>query len=366
MTLRLEDIGRTVGGTTYLADITLDLAPGSVNLLLGPTLAGKTSLMRVMAGLDRPGSGRVTENGRDVTGLPVRKRSVAMVYQQFINYPSFTVFDNIASPLRRAGMGREEVKRKVREAAAALQIEPLLDRLPSELSGGQQQRTALARALVKEADLLLLDEPLVNLDYKLREGLREELRDIFRTRESIVVYATTEPLEALMMGGNTIVLDEGRVLQQGRTVEVYHAPTSVRVGAIFSDPPMNLIDGTVQSGEALLGGRLRVPLRGHLGALGEGRYRFGARANHLFVARRRPADIEFSAPVELAEISGSETFIHIALGTASWVAQEEGVHTLALGEEISVFLDPADLFAFGQDGRLIAAPARGPAPMAAQ
>ena len=366
MTLRLEGVSRVVGGETYLADIDLELQPGSINLLLGPTLSGKTSLMRLMAGLDRPSQGRVLVDGQDVTGRSVRKRDVAMVYQQFINYPAFTVFDNIAAPLRRAGLAKAEVEARVRKAAASLRIEPLLGRLPDELSGGQQQRTALARALVRDAGLLLLDEPLVNLDYKLREELREELREIFKSRRSIVVYATTEPVEALMMGGNTVVLHEGRVLQAGATVEVYQRPASVRVGQTFSDPPMNLVDGRVEGGEAVLGAWLRVPLGAQLSGLGEGRYRFGVRANHLFVSRQSPADIEFTAPVALAEISGSETFLHVDLGTVSWVAQEEGVHPMALGEELSLFLDPRHLFAFGEDGHLIAAPRRGAAPLAAQ
>jgi len=366
MTLVLENVGRIVAGETHLADISLTLEPGTVYVLLGPTLAGKTSLMRIMAGLDRPNHGRVLVDGRDVTGLSVRQRNIAMVYQQFINYPSFTVYDNIASPLRRAGMDRAEIDRRVRAAARALRIDDLLDRLPSQLSGGQQQRTALARALVKDAELLLLDEPLVNLDYKLREGLREELREIFRARHSIVVYATTEPVEALMIGGQCVILDAGRVLQIGPTLEVYHHPASVRVGEIFSDPPMNLIDGRVHDDEAHLGERLRIPLKAHLAHLPPGPCRFGVRANHLFVTRQRADDIELSAPVQLAEISGSETFVHIGLGTTSWVVQEEGVHTMALGEKIKVYLNPGHLFAFDTEGRLIASPGRGQAPMAAQ
>jgi glycerol transport system ATP-binding protein len=150
--------------------------PGAVTVLLGATQAGKTTLMRVMAGLDAPSAGRVLVDGRDVTGVPVRERNVAMVYQQFINYPSMTVADNIASPLKlRGGLRQGGIAQRVRELAEKLHIEPFLDRLPAELSGGQQQRVALARALAKKAPLMLLDEPLVNLDYKLREELRDEL-----------------------------------------------------------------------------------------------------------------------------------------------------------------------------------------------
>ena len=162
-------------------------------------------------------------DGADVTGVPVRERNVAMVYQQFINYPSMTVSDNIASPLRLRGeQGRSTAR--VRELAAKLHIEPFLDRLPAELSGGQQQRVALARALAKNAPLMLLDEPLVNLDYKLREELREELSQLFASGDSTVVYATTEPTEALLLGGYTAVLDAGELLQYGPTAEVFHRP----------------------------------------------------------------------------------------------------------------------------------------------
>ena len=177
MQLTLEGITRRVGAQDWLYPMDLALVPGAVTVLLGATQAGKTSLMRVMAGLDVPETGRVTVDGRDVTGMPVRERNVAMVYQQFINYPSFTVFDNIASPLKLRG--EKDIERRVKEIAAKLHIEPFLPRLPAELSGGQQQRVALARALAKAAPLMLLDEPLVNLDYKLREGLREELSSLF-------------------------------------------------------------------------------------------------------------------------------------------------------------------------------------------
>ena len=250
MSLRLDTVRRVVGDEVWIDDLTLDLAAGQLYVLLGPTLAGKTSLMRLMAGLDRPTSGRVLVDGADVTGISVRKRSVAMVYQQFINYPTLTAYDNIASPLRLQGTPTAEIDRQVRETARMLHIDHLLDRLPAALSGGQQQRLAIARALVKKAQLLLLDEPLVNLDYKLREELRAELRDLFARQQTTVVYATTEPLEALIMGGQVIVLDEGRILQSGPTVAVYHRPGSLRVASVYSDPPMNTLAVTVADGIA--------------------------------------------------------------------------------------------------------------------
>ncbi len=179
MTLVLEGVSKVVGSDTHIHPTDLELDKGTMNVLLGPTLSGKTSLMRLMAGLDVPTSGRVLWNGEDVTGMRVQERRVAMVYQQFINYPSLTVYENIASPLRLMGKKRDEIDAAVQKTAAMMKLTPMLQRKPLELSGGQQQRCALARALVKGAELVLLDEPLANLDYKLREELRIEIPKIF-------------------------------------------------------------------------------------------------------------------------------------------------------------------------------------------
>ena len=219
MSVTLDHVTRTVDGMPTIRDVSLTLESGTLSVLLGPTLSGKTSIMRLLAGLDKPTTGRVLVDGKDVTGVDVRQRSVAMVYQQFINYPSLTVYENIASPLRVQGRPSEEIERRVAEAARLLRLEPFLKRTPLQLSGGQQQRTAIARALVKGADLVLLDEPLANLDYKLREELRTELPRIFEASGAIFVYATTEPSEALLLGGNTVCMWEGQALQAGETAE---------------------------------------------------------------------------------------------------------------------------------------------------
>ena len=355
MELILDGITKRVGPQVWLHGMDLRLHSDAVTVLLGATQAGKTSLMRIMAGLDRPTEGRVRVDGVDVTGVPVRERNVAMVYQQFINYPSLTVADNIASPLKLRG--DKNVAARVRELAERLHITPFLDRLPSELSGGQQQRVALARALAKGAPLMLLDEPLVNLDYKLREELREELSQLFAAGGSTVVYATTEPGEALLLGGYTAVLHEGELLQYGPTAEVFHAPNSLRVARAFSDPPMNLIAASATpAGVRLQGGlELSVPLpQGVAAAAG---LTVGVRASALRVAAR-PGDVSVAGVVELAEISGSDTFVHAATPWGDLVAQLTGVHYFELGTPITLHLDPAQAYVFGADGRLAWAPAR--------
>jgi glycerol transport system ATP-binding protein len=352
-------VSKSVGAVPHLYPLSLALAPGHINVLLGATRSGKTSLLRLIAGLDRPSTGRVLERGRDVTGVSARERDLAMVFQQFINYPAMTVFENVASPLRLARRPEAEIRSRVREIAGKLHIDHLLERLPRELSGGQQQRTALARALAKGAGLVLLDEPLVNLDYKLREELRVELAALFGGGETTVVYATTEPQEALLLGGFTAVLDRGRLLQFGPTLEVYRNPASVEVAAAFSDPPMNLVDATViEGGEVRLADGASLPLLRPVPGLDPGaRCQVGLRPGHLRLRARSDRCVELQGTVELAEISGSETLLHLRHASVSLLAQLPGVHALQLGSRVTALVDPRDLFLFDRRGALLRAPA---------
>jgi len=357
MTLELRGVSKAVAGETHIRDVSLTFARGSLNILLGPTLSGKTSLMRLMAGLDVPTSGRVFFDGKDVTGVPVRRRSVAMVYQQFINYPNLTVYENIASPLRVAGTAKAELDRRVQEAAGLMQLTPLLKRKPLELSGGQQQRTALARAIVKGADLVLLDEPLANLDYKLREELREELPRIFSATGAIFVYATTEPIDALLLGGSTATLSEGQVTQFGPTVDVYRRPNSLATARIFSDPPINTL--AVRKNGAVLStatGELKLPATGLFAPLPAGAYRLGIRPEHLSLRRPGPEAVAVSAQVAMTEITGSESFIHVDFAGERWVALAHGVHDLDIGQPVELYLDPSRFLVFEENGVLAAAP----------
>ena len=353
MELVLDRVSKKVGPEVWLYDITLAPRTGEVTVLLGATQAGKTSLMRIMAGLDVPSTGQVRVDGKDVTGMPVRQRNVAMVYQQFINYPSLKVADNIASPLK---LRREKnIDQRVREIAERLHIEMFLDRYPAELSGGQQQRVALARALAKGAPLMLLDEPLVNLDYKLREELREELTQLFAAGDSTVIYATTEPGEALLLGGYTAVLDGGELLQYGPTAEVFHSPKSLRVARAFSDPPMNLIAADATTQGVVLPGGLALAIALPAGAAPAGTV--GVRASALRETRR-DGDISLTGKVELAEISGSDTFVHVSTAVGELVAQLTGVHYFDLGAAIQLYLQPAHAYVFDADGSLLVAPRR--------
>ena len=329
--LELKGVSYAEFGDTHIYPTDLVLQPGEFNNLLGATLAGKTTLMRLMAGLEPPGGGAILMNGKDVTGKSVRERDVAMVYQQFVNYPMMNVFDNIASPLRARGKAPADLKQRVGEVAELMRISELLQRKPHELSGGQQQRTAIARALVRHVGLVLLDEPLANLDYKLREELREDLPRLFAERGSIIVYATTEPGEALLLGGKTVALHEGRVAQVGPTAGIYHQPGTLLAARIFSDPPLNEMkvtphDGAWQAGELGDAG-IGIPRHGPLATLPEQPQRIAFRPHHLKLGPP-PAGADwmsFTGEVIVTEISGSESFMHVRVGACEWVLQAHGV-----------------------------------------
>ena len=345
--LELHSISKNVDGETHIGDVSVRCEPGTFNALLGPTLAGKTSLLRLMAGLDQPTDGMLLMNGVDVTGLPVRKRDVAFVYQQFINYPGFSVFDNIASPLKVAGVGKADIETRVEQMADLLSIRPYLARKPLELSGGQQQRVALARALVREAELVLLDEPLANLDYKLREELRAELPKLFADSGSVVVYATSEPEEALLLGGQVIVLHEGRVQQAGPTLDVYNKPSSLQAARTFADPPLNTISGTKSGSSIDVGSDVSIKVNGKAASIADGRScTLGFRPHQLTLMRRSEEDVEILAVVTLTEITGSESFIHVEALGERWTALAHGIHAPEVGNKIKLYLSPEGVFVF--------------------
>lgn len=349
--LELLEVSKSLGVEVHLHPMSLELQPNAVTILLGATQSGKTSVMRLMAGLDVPTRGDIFADGRKVTGVSVRERNVAMVYQQFINYPSLTVYENIASPLklRRAS----DIDAQVQSLARRLHIDSFLQRLPSELSGGQQQRVALARALAKNAPLLFLDEPLVNLDYKLREELREELSQLFALGQSTVVYASTDPGEALLLGGYSAVLKEGRLLQYGPTVDVFRRPASLDVALALSDPPLNVVSALAHADRWQLNHGPLVALP-QLGSM-HGQITLAIRAAAVRV-EERTGDLAVPGQVQMAEISGTDTFVHFHCALGDWVMQKAGVHFFEIGSHLTFYFDPSEVFVFAADGALLSAP----------
>ncbi len=349
MSLKLENLSLNVDGDPHIYSTDLKLSKATMNVLLGPTGSGKTTIMRLMAGLEQPTNGKIYWNGDDVTGMRVQDRDISFVYQQFINYPTMSVYENIASPLRLKKRTEAEIDRAVKEAAEMLKLETYLERTPLELSGGQQQRCALARALVKGAGLVLLDEPLANLDYKLREELRSEIPKIFEASGAIFVYATTDPEEALLLGGNTACVYEGRVSQYGQARNVYHRPQNRIAADIFSSPPMNFIPFTKLGSEVRVAGVLTTV--DGFETLEDGNYNAGFRPNHLSLTIIENS-ISFNAHLRSTDITGSETYLHLSLNGMHWVGLIGGVQQLQTGQDHKVYVSTEHLYIFELDGSL--------------
>jgi len=359
MSLRLQGVSKVVDGEVHIHPTDLDLEKGSMNVLLGPTLAGKTSLMRLMAGLDKPDTGRIFWDGQDVTGRRVQDRDIAMVYQQFVNYPSMTVYENIASPLRLQKRPEAEIDARVREMVDLLKLTDQIDHRPDQISGGQQQRCAIARALAKDVGLVLMDEPLANLDYKLREELRLEIPRLFAAKGSIFVYATTEPEEALLLGGNTAAMWEGRVTQFGPATQVYREPEDDVTARVYSDPQINLVPVRKEGAKVHFPSGQVTQADRDFSSDTDGEYLAGFRAHHLEVGEQPGERLVFEVAVSATDITGSESFLHLEVEGADWVALVPGVRNYEAGSRITVSLDPRDVLYFNADGKRVGAEREG-------
>lgn len=353
MVLELKNLTKVVRGQTHIKQTDLVLKKGHFNVLLGETGAGKTSLIKLMAGLDPIASGQILMDGVDVTKLTTQQRQISLVHQFFINYPHMTVFDNIASPLRVAGMAKSEIQGRVEETADILKLRPMLNRRPHELSGGQQQRTALARAIAKDSKAVFLDEPLANLDYKLREELRELLPDLFAGRGAVVVYATSEPEEALLLGGETALMQDGYVRQFGATADIYRSPVTLDAAVIFSDPPINYAK-VIKQGNRMSMGATSWTTTSDMESHSDGPYVVAIRPHHVLPYSTAPSNVELKGCVGVTELSGSESSAHFKFDDNEWVSLAHGVHAYSVGEDHAFYLDPSDCFYFSQDGHRVA------------
>lgn len=360
MSLRLQDVIKVSNGETHIYPTNIELQTGSMNVLLGPTSAGKTSLMRLIAGLDKPTAGKVFWQDEDVTKKRVQDRDIAMVYQQFVNYPSMTVYDNIASPLKLQKKSAAEIDAKVQEMAELLKLTSILGSKPDEISGGQQQRCAMARALAKDVGLVLMDEPLANLDYKLREELRVEIPRLFEASGSIFVYATTEPEEALLLGGHTATLWEGRVTQFGPAMDVYREPVDATTARVYSDPPMNFVFVQKEGAVIHFPNGQSTKVDNEMANLPDGEYQAGFRAHHLDVGDGLSDAIKFEAKLIVTELTGSDTFVHLDTQGERWIGLVPGLQDFKIGQTLNVSLSPENVFYFDHNEKLVAAPVHQP------
>ena len=362
MGIRVENVTKSFEGKKILDNISFEVNDGDFATLLAPTGEGKTTLLRIMAGVEQPDSGRIYFDDKDVTDIIVQKRRIAMVYQWFVNYPSMTVYENIATPLQaiRPKLSTAEIDRRVKETAALLKIDQLMDHYPSEISGGQQQRLAIARAMVKKADYIFLDEPLTNLDYKLQEELRVELKNIFTEKErGAVVFATPQPIEALSLSTHVGYLHNGRLMQYGPVEDVYHKPQFREVGAYFSHPTMNIFEcRLVRENNSLwlkATDQLKVAVDQFKELLTNDHYMLGIRAHALATRRETEGMIPVTTTVELGEVVGSDTELHLDHEGIPLIALLQGVETYEIGNEVKIYLYPDRFFIFDKiTGEMIA------------
>ncbi len=351
--VRLESVTKVFrGGVVGVEDINLTIRHGEFMALLGPSGSGKSTTLYLIAGIYKPTRGRILFDGEDVTNKPPKDRNVGLVFQNWALYPHMKVYENIAFPLRLKKLSEDEIRRKVREVAEMLRIGHLLDRLPWQLSGGQQQRVAIARALVKEPRVLLLDEPLSNLDAVLRISVRAELKRLQRRLGITTIYVTHDQAEALAMADRVALINEGKLVQVGTPDEVYSRPATVFVGGFLGNPPMNFIEAGVEvrGGEPIASvaeTELRIP----------GRYWeiIESKGIKEVILGMRPEDIEvreesskncLPAKVYGVEPMGRESIVVAEVGEDLIKALASKGLRLALDQPIWLCIDPEKLVLF--------------------
>jgi len=353
MNLIAENLSYKPDEQFHLNEVSFNFKKGNIYTILGRTLSGKTTLLKTIAGLLTPDKGEMKFEDKDFLKVPVWERNIAMVYQQFINYPHLNVFENVAFPLKQRKVDINEINDLVLKSLKSVGLEGYEKRKIQELSGGQQQRVSLARSLVKNAKILLLDEPLVNLDYKLREQLREEFKNIFSqglSEESIVIFSTTDPREAMELNGEVIVLDEGKVLQVGPAKEIFENPKTLKVAEISNDPPMNILKANIESNKIRFEG-IEIDIPNHLSSLKDKNFNLGIRASDIELSEKG-----FEFEVELAEISGSETLLHLIRGSAKIITSIEEVMNFNIHDKVKIDFKINKLYAFKESGILASSP----------
>jgi len=335
----LAGIVKRHGAVTALGGIDLEVAPGEFFSLLGPSGSGKTTTLRILAGLEQADAGTVRMNGRDITALEPGARDVAMVFQSYALYPHMTVRENIAFPLKMIGQSTPEIDKAVKEAASRVRIEHLLERKPGQLSGGQQQRCALARAIVRKPALFLMDEPLSNLDAKLRIETRVELKRLQRALNVTAVYVTHDQEEALSLSDRLAVFMDGRIVQVGTPEEVFSRPATVDVAGFLGNPPMNLLPARLEDGRATIDGvSLSIP---SLEAFGRREVMLGIRPSGVRLAAEG-----LPATVTMCEALGEDLFADVMVGERLVRAKLNGQARPAEHSTVKIALDAGALHVF--------------------
>ncbi len=344
--LRLSGLCKSFGSVRALDQLSFNVAEGRFFVLFGPSSVGKTTALRTIAGLVKPDAGQLHISNRDVTNEPITGRGVSMVFQSFALYPHLTVYENFAYPLREEKLGREEIDKRVNETAAMLKLSHRLERKPSTLSGGEQQRVALGRSLIRRPKILLLDEPLTNLDAKLRHDMRAELKRLHRQFGMTIVYATPDELEALSMGEEIAVMRDGAVVQRGSPDDLYENPLNTYVASKIGSPHMNMVKATAgkNSFSSSLG-TISPKLKFKSVQQGEAAL-LGIRPSDIRFAEKGEAAIK--SKITMLEPLGDVTVVSVETAGEAlrMLVPESKATTIRPGQSASIYIDPKKFHIF--------------------
>ena len=342
MSISLQNLTKSIGASVLVDHLSLDIHDGEFVVLLGPSGCGKTTTLRMIAGLEPPSAGEILIDGQGVNNLPPQKRDVAMVFQSYALYPHMTVAENVAYPLRVRKLAPAEIQAQVKQTAVMLEIESLLDRRPRELSGGERQRVALARAIVRHPKAFLMDEPLSNLDARLRLQMRGELKRLQRQLGTTTIYVTHDQAEAMTLGHRVAVMNQGRLQQFAAPLEIYHRPANRFVAEFVGSPAMNFVDGRIDSATGCFAAEAwRLPLDLDPPRIGASAgITLGLRPENIEVSNVQESGL-IPATVYVTEMMGSETFVICELASLRIIARAPSDFRSESGSTVWLKLDMA-------------------------
>ncbi|RFB85681.1 ABC transporter ATP-binding protein [Rhizobium leguminosarum bv. trifolii] len=349
MRILLDNFSKSFGSTKVIENMRLEVGGGEMLALLGPSGCGKSTTLFAVCGIHRPTSGRILFGDRDVTDLPSQARNVGVVFQSYALYPHMTVAENIAFPLKVKGMPASDIRKEVERISALVHIDNLMERRPAQLSGGQQQRVALARALIRKPDVLLLDEPLANLDAKLRLEMRSEIRRLQRETGITAILVTHDQVEAMSMCDRIAIMKEGEIVQIATPAEMYNDPKTAFVAGFLGNPPITFLRGVVDKGAFRIPeSEIRVPLPDTVGAAEGTKLMLGVRPEHFTPA----GDVTVSGKVTFAETQGRENLYDVALAGGPLLRSIQPVRNdIHVGDDVRWAIDSRGVFVFDENGR---------------
>lgn len=349
MRILLDNFSKSFGSTKVIENMQLEVGDGEMLALLGPSGCGKSTTLFSVCGIHRPTSGRILFGDRDVTDLPSLARNVGVVFQSYALYPHMTVAENIGFPLKVKGVNAAEIRKEVERICGLVHISNLMERRPAQLSGGQQQRVALARALIRKPDVLLLDEPLANLDAKLRLEMRSEIRRLQRQTGITAILVTHDQVEAMSMCDRIAIMKEGEIVQIATPAEMYNDPKTAFVAGFLGNPPITFLRGIVDKGAfAIPESEIRVPLPGSVGAAEGTKLMLGVRPEHFTPA----GDVPVSGKVTFAETQGRENLYDVALAGGPLLRSIQPVRNdVHVGDDVRWAIDSRGVFVFDEHGR---------------